>query len=81
MYIEDLVQPLLTSLHALSHNTSEVFVAHGRNRQAEGAFLKVSSGRFSFADVPEEQLHNVYQCSDVRVLKLTRLAHASLARC
>ena len=80
MYIEDLVQPLLTSLYALSHDTSEVFLAHGRNRQAEGAFLKASSGRFTFTDVPEEQLHDVYQCSDVRILKLTRLAHASSAR-
>ena len=81
MYIEELVQPLLISLHALSHDTSEVYLAHGRNRQAEGAFLKASSGRFSHMDVPGEQLHNVYQCSDVRVLKLTRLAHTSPARC
>ena len=80
MYIEGLVQPLLTSLYALSHETSEVFLAHGRNRQAEGAFLKACSGRFSYVDVPKEQLHDVYQCSDVRVLKLSRLGHASL-RC
>ena len=81
MYIEDLVQPLLTSLYALSHDNSEVFLAHGRNRQAEGDFLKASSGRFSHMDVPREQLHDVYQCSDVRVLKLSRLAHARPARC
>ena len=81
MYIVNLVQPLLSSLYALSHDASEVFLAHGRNRQAEGAFLKASSSRFSYMDVPEEQLHDVYQCSDVRVLKLSRLAHASPARC
>ncbi len=74
MYIEDLVQPLITSLTALSHESTEIFLAHGRNRQAEDSFLKACAGRFVHADVPESELHRVYQCSDVRVLKLRKLA-------
>ncbi len=74
MYIGDLVQPLIASLMMLSHEGSDIFMAHGRNRQAEDAFVKACVGRFACADVPETELHRVYQCSDVRVLKLRKLA-------
>ena len=74
MYIEDLVQPLLASLTALSHAGSEVFMAYGRNRQAEDKFLRACAGTFAHADVPGTELHHVYQCSDVRTLKLRKLA-------
>ena len=74
MYIEDLVQPLLASLGALSHERSEVFLAYGRNRQAEDRFFMACAGRFACSDVPESKLPPVYQCSDVRVLKLHKLA-------
>lgn len=74
MYIEDLVQPLMASLGGLSHEGSEVFLAYGRNRQAEATFLTACAGTFAYADVPESELHHVYQCSDVRVLKLRKVA-------
>ena len=73
MYIEDLVKPLIASLTALSHKGSDIFMAHGRNRQAEDTFLKACTGSFAHTDVPESELHRVYQCSDVRVLKLRKL--------
>ena len=73
MYIEDLVQPLMASLWGLSREGSEVFLAYGRNRQAEASFLAACAGKFACADVPESKLHHVYQCSDVRVLKLRKL--------
>ena len=73
MYIEALVQPLLASLRALSHKESQVFLAYGRNRQAEESFLTSCAGGFAYADVPESELHPVYQCSDVRVLELQKL--------
>ncbi len=73
MYLEDLVRPLVASLAAMSHEGCNIYIAYGRNRQAEGAFLKACSGSFACEDVPEEQLHPIYQCSDVRVLKLRKL--------
>jgi len=75
MYIEDLVRLLIRSLTGLSHEGTEIFMAHGRNRQAEGVFLRACAGTFACSDVPESELHEVYQCSDVRVLKLRKLAH------
>lgn len=74
MYIDGLVQPLIASLAALSHEGSEIFMAYGRNRQAEDTFLRACAGTFAHADVPGTELHQVYQCSDVRVLKLRKLA-------
>jgi hypothetical protein len=37
MYIHELVQPLVASLVALSGPSTEIYVAHGRNRQVGGA--------------------------------------------
>lgn len=40
MYIAELIQPLIASLLALSGPDTDVYIAHGRNRQAsthEGA--------------------------------------------
>ena len=72
MYLEGMVQPLVASLVAISHKDCSIYLAYGRNRQAEGAFLRACSGRFACEDVPEDQLHPIYQCSDVRVLKLSK---------
>ena len=48
--------------------------SYGRNRQAESAFEAAcaSKGRavtFAPSDVPEEELDELYQCSDVRVVR------------
>jgi hypothetical protein len=48
--------------------------SYGRNRQAESAFEAacVSDSRavrFVPSDVPEEELDELYQCSDVRVVR------------
>jgi hypothetical protein len=72
MYLEELVQPLVASLAAISHKDCNIYLAYGRNRQGEGAFLRACSGRFACEDVLEDQLHPIYQCIDVRVLKLSK---------
>jgi hypothetical protein len=48
--------------------------SYGRNRQAESAFeaacvSKSRAVRFVPSDVPEEELDELYQCSDVRVVR------------
>jgi predicted nicotinamide N-methyase len=48
--------------------------SYGRNRQAESAFeaacaSKSREVRFVPSDVPEEELDELYQCSDVRVVR------------
>lgn len=71
MYVCELVQPLLQSLLALSSST--VLIAHGRNRPAEADFKAAAAAHFSIELVPGSELDEVYQCSDVDVLRLTRL--------
>ena len=51
-----------------------VLFSYGRNRQAESAFeaacvSKSRAVRFVPSDVPEEELDELYQCSDVRVVR------------
>jgi hypothetical protein len=75
MYIPEVVPALLTSLLVLSAAQGGIILlAHGRNRSAEGMFIEKAdeSGRFaSIERVPPAELHPVYQCSDVDVLRLT----------
>lgn len=73
MYVHELVQPLLQSLLALSDSSSTVLVAHGRNRPAEPDFKAAAAAHFSVEMVPSLELDEVYQCSDVDVLRLRRL--------
>ncbi|GBF88102.1 hypothetical protein Rsub_00814 [Raphidocelis subcapitata] len=56
--------------------STRVIVAHGRNRGAEGAFLRACEGAFAVARLPEARLHPDYACSDVDVLELTPLTAA-----
>ena len=73
MYIVDAVPALLATLLAVSGARTEVLMAHGRNRQAEAAFLGACAGKFVIEDVPGQELDPVYQCIDVRVLRLRPL--------
>jgi hypothetical protein len=72
MYVHELVQPLLQSLLALS-SSSTVLIAHGRNRPAEADFRAAAAAHFSIELLPGSELDQVYQCSDVDVLRLGRL--------
>lgn len=58
-----------------------VLFAYGRNRQAESAFEQAlrNAGRavtFVPSDVPDEELDELYQCSDVRVVRYRAEASA-----
>jgi hypothetical protein len=74
MYIDELVPDLLKSLLLLSHQGSTILIAHGRNRPAEPAFRQAAVKHFSIELVPGDELDEVYQCSDVDVLRLRRLS-------
>ena len=73
MYIAEAIPALLATLRAVSSAETEVLLAHGRNRQAEEAFLRGCMGSFAVEDVAGQELDLVYQCIDVRVMRLRRL--------
>ncbi|BDA45378.1 probable protein-lysine methyltransferase METTL21D [Coccomyxa sp. Obi] len=72
MYIHDAIGNLITTLKAVSTKDTEVFIAHGRNRQAEATFLAACVGSFAVTDVASDELDPLYQCSDVRVMRLRK---------
>lgn len=70
MYVVEAVGALVASLVALCGPETEVYVAHGRNRQAEPDFLRAAAPHFTVEAVPREELDATYQCADVDVLRL-----------
>ncbi|KAL4419147.1 hypothetical protein ABPG77_002660 [Micractinium sp. CCAP 211/92] len=76
MYIAEAVAPLVASLVALSGPATEVYISHGRNRQAEPQFLEAAGKHFAIETVGSDELDEVYQTADVDVLRLRRLGAA-----
>eukprot|EP00878_Enallax_costatus_P010031 GHUV01010470.1.p1 GENE.GHUV01010470.1~~GHUV01010470.1.p1 ORF type:complete len:179 (+),score=53.42 GHUV01010470.1:849-1385(+) len=72
MYIDELAPALVKSLVLLSGPDALIHIAHGRNRPAEPAFRKAAAQHFGIELVPSAELDEVYQCSDVNVLRLRR---------
>ena len=72
MYIDDAVAPLVKTLAAVSAPHTYIYVAHGRNRQAEATFMRAAEGVFEVSEVPVSQLDDIYHCSDVSVLLLSK---------
>ena len=72
MYIEEAMEPLVQSLAELSGKKTEVIIAYGRNRFAEGSFLAKCKPIFSVSEISSSELDEKYQCSDVRVLRLQK---------
>lgn len=77
MYIAELVPPLVASLAALSGPDTEVYISHGRNRQAEPEFLEAARRHFNIEVVSSEELDEVYQCTDVDVIRLRPLSRGN----
>lgn len=73
MYIEAAVPDLVATLYAASSQHTQVYVAHGRNRQAEGTFLGCCKGYFDVSAVDGDCLDAVYRTGDVDVLQLQKL--------
>lgn len=73
MYITEAAPPLVATLLSVADERTAILIAHGRNRQAEGAFLRACTGLFRITDVPSAELDPLYQCTDVSVLRLEKL--------
>lgn len=71
MYIAEAVQDLAASLAALTAQSGTLYVAHGRNRCAEGAFL-THMARWDMQRVANSDLHPRFIAPDVSVLRFTR---------
>ncbi|GMH35959.1 hypothetical protein BSKO_03827 [Bryopsis sp. KO-2023] len=74
MYIPEAVGAIVKTLEGASGSGSCVYVAHGRNNRAEEDFLKLCSRVFWVEDVTSGELDEVYQTSDVTVLRLRKRA-------
>lgn len=72
MYIDDAVVPLVQTLAAASDKNTRIYIAHGRNRQAEASFLAAAKAHFAICEVPSADLDGVYRCTDVTIWHLMR---------
>jgi hypothetical protein len=72
MYIDNAVVPLVRTLVAASDENTRIYIAHGRNRQAEASFLAAAKAHFAVGEVSSDDLDEVYQCTDVTVWRLTK---------
>jgi hypothetical protein len=72
MYIQDAVAGLAASLAALTSRTGAAYVAHGRNRGAEDAFLQAMAAVWEVHCLGPAELHPQYQAPDVTVFRFTK---------
>lgn len=73
MYVEDAVSDLVKTLACASDQDTEIYIAHGRNRQAEATFVRLCSDRFHIAQLASSDMDEIYQTIDVDVLKLSKM--------
>ena len=73
VYDGNVVHQLVDSFVKLSHERTQIFVAYGRNRWAEGEFMTAVLQHFDVVEVGRELLDSVYACDDVKVLTLTHI--------
>lgn len=73
MYVEGAISELIQSLLSLSQPSTEIYIAHGRNRQAEVSFMHMCADIFRVSHVASSDLDDVYQTIDVDVLELSRI--------
>ncbi len=67
---------LIKTLAAVSDENTRIYLAHGRNRQAEASFLAAAKAHFAVSEVPSADLDGVYQCTDVTVWRLKRISRS-----
>ncbi len=76
MYIEAAIPDLVKTLVAAASPFTDIYISHGRNRQAEHVFQKCCQGKFLVSQVGSSQLDEVYQTGDVDVLHLQSTSEA-----
>lgn len=73
MYVEDAVSDLVQTLACAADQDTEIYIAHGRNRQAEATFIRLCSDRFHITQLARCDMDEIYQTVDVDVLKLFKI--------
>ncbi|MCO5580127.1 hypothetical protein L7F22_033994 [Adiantum nelumboides] len=67
MYDASVIAALLTTVRCIASASTCIFLAYGRNRQAEDAFFEQMKPWFLLEKVEMEKLDDIYQCVDVDV--------------
>ena len=71
MYIVEAIPALVRTLCAVSDaQATRIFLAHGRNRQAEAAFLEQCQPHFTVRTLDSSELHPDFHSVDIDVLEL-----------
>lgn len=65
MYDASVIPAFLQTVHNVATFSTSIFLAYGRNRQAEEEFLKEVKQWFSIERIEMEELDEVFQCIDV----------------
>ncbi|DBB00526.1 TPA: hypothetical protein ACH3X3_002225 [Trebouxia sp. C0006] len=76
MYIEAAIPDLVKTLVAAASPFTDIYISHGRNRQAEHVFQTCCKGKLLVSQVDSSQLDEVYQTGDVDVLHLQSMSEA-----
>lgn len=72
MYDVSVIPVFLRTLQNVASLSTNVFLAYGRNRQAEEEFLKAVKGWFIIERIEVEDLDDVFQCIDVDVFVMQK---------
>ena len=70
MYIIEAIPTLLRTLCAVSAESTRVFLAYGRNCQAEAAFLEQCQPHFTVRTLDSAELHPDFHSTDICVWEL-----------
>ena len=70
MYIIEAIPALVCTLCAVSDAQTRVFLAHGRNRQAEADFLEQCQPHFTIRKLDSSELHPEFHSADIDVSEL-----------
>lgn len=72
LYDALVIHDFVWTLQSLADSSTSIFLAYGRNRQAEGDFFREASKWFSILRIEPQELDEVYQCIDVDVYALSK---------
>ena len=73
MYIADAIPNLVKTLTAASSLSTDIYISHGRNRQAEDVFMRHCEQTLDIRAISNSELDEVYQTIDVDVLHLKKV--------
>ena len=72
MYDEYVINDFVQTLRNIATSSTTIFLAYGRNRQAEEVFSHKALKWFSVEKIETSELDEVYQCVDVDVFMIRK---------